>query len=52
MRWGVVLLAGLLGMSASVVGLLNARAQQFSTMGADADAPVHRMLGWQRGVVR
>ncbi len=42
MRWGIVLLAGLLGVSASVVGLLSARAQQFSPALAGAMPPAPR----------
>jgi hypothetical protein len=60
MRWTVLAVAGMVGMSATVVGLLDASAQQFSTnstpdvtsntpipdAGAPDDAGEHHMLGW------
>ncbi len=53
MRWTVLAVAGMVGLSATVVGLLDARAQQFSTDGTSADpshapdeADGHHMLGW------
>jgi hypothetical protein len=57
MRWTVLAVAGMVGLCGTVVGLLDARAQQFSTDStpdgtADAPSPApdeasgHHMLGW------
>ncbi len=55
MRWTVLVVAGMVGLCGTVVGLLDARAQQFSAndtpdstpdTAAPAGEGAHHMLGW------